>query len=67
MIEKKKRKAIYNPEAEKRWKAKMTPEQKEERNRRNKFTIAKNFIAKGLYTPEELAELKALIEAATHD
>ncbi|MDR0199946.1 MAG: hypothetical protein LBI43_05145 [Streptococcaceae bacterium] len=62
MAEKKKRVAKYNPEAEKRYVAKMSPEQRAERNRRTAFTTALNFVKKEKYTAEELEELAQAIE-----
>lgn len=61
MTEKKKREAVYNPEADKRYRAKLTDEQKAENNRRGAFVRAKAFIEKERYTREELQELNDLI------
>ncbi|NHI99009.1 hypothetical protein ET007_02510 [Lactococcus garvieae] len=63
MSDQKKRKAIYNPEADKRYLETLTTEQKIEKNRRAAFTRARNFIRDKKYTEEEFQELKNLIEA----
>lgn len=61
MKEKKKRKAVYNPEADKKYRASLTKEQKAENNRRSSFTRARNFIRDKKYTSEEFVELYELI------
>ncbi|WP_285012607.1 hypothetical protein [Lactococcus formosensis] len=63
MSDQKKRKAIYNPEADKRYLETLTKEQKLEKNRRAAFTRARNFIRDKKYTDEEFQELKQIIEA----
>lgn len=63
MGEQKKRKAIYNPEADKRYLETLTKDQKIEKNRRAAFTRARNFIRDKKYTEEEFQELKQIIEA----
>lgn len=62
MSDQKKRKAIYNPEADKRYLETLTKEQKIEKNRRAAFTRARNFIRDKKYTKEEFEELKQLIK-----
>ena len=61
MKEKKKRKAVYNPKADKKYRASLTKEQKDENNRRSSFTRARNFIRDKKYTKEEFVELYELI------
>lgn len=56
-----KRKAVYNPDADKRYIEGLSPEQKAEKNRRSAFTRARNFIRDEKYTKEELKELYQLI------
>lgn len=56
-----KRKAVYNPEADKRYIEGLSQEQKAEKNRRSAFTRARNFIRDKKYTDEELEELYQLI------
>ena len=57
MEEKKKREAVYDPEAQKRWEQKN----KDKRGRINRKSGAKRFIREDA-TLEELEELQALIE-----
>jgi hypothetical protein len=57
MEEKKKREAVYDPEAQKRWEQKN----KDKRGRINRKSGAKRFIREDA-TLEELEELKAFIE-----
>lgn len=52
------RKAVYDPEAQKRWEAKN----KEKRGRINRKSAAKRFIREDA-TPEELKELGELIKS----
>lgn len=56
-----KRKAVYNPEADKKYLSTLTDEQKEEKKRRAAFTRAKKFILDRRYTSEEFDELYKLI------
>lgn len=56
MEEKKKREAVYDPEAQKRWEQKN----KDKRGRINRKSGAKRFIREDA-TMDELQELKALI------
>ena len=60
MEEKKKREAVYNPEADKRWLEK-DPENKKKKYRANKKSAAKSFI-KNEATLEEIKELQALLD-----
>ena len=60
MKEKRKREAVYNPEADKRWLEK-DPENKKKKYRANKKSAAKSFI-KNEATLEEIKELQALID-----
>ncbi|PGS81617.1 hypothetical protein COC69_05660 [Bacillus cereus] len=57
----KKRKAVYDYEAIKRSREKLTDEEKAEKNRRDKFVRARSFITNKLYTEEEFKELYALM------
>ena len=58
MEEKKKRKAVYNPEADKRYREKNP----EHRRYLNDRSAARRFISQRA-TPEDLAEVRALLEA----
>lgn len=60
MEEKRKREAVYNPEADKRWLEK-DPENKKKKYRANKKSAAKSFI-KNEAAIEELEEIQALID-----
>lgn len=60
MEEKRKREAVYNPEADKRWLEK-DPENKKKKYRANKKSAAKSFI-KNEATLEEIKELQALLD-----
>lgn len=61
MAEVKKRKAVYNREADMKYISNLSADEKAEKNRRAAFTRARNFIRDKKYTDEELAELKQLI------
>lgn len=60
MEEKKKREAVYNPEADKRWLEK-DPKNKKKKYRANKKSTAKNFI-RNEATLEEIEELQAWLD-----
>lgn len=62
MTEPKNRIAKYNYEADKRYIASQSAEQRLERIRRAKFSTAKNFITKKQYRNDELEILSALIK-----
>ncbi|MDR0300628.1 MAG: hypothetical protein LBI13_11220 [Streptococcaceae bacterium] len=57
MAEEKKREAVYNPEADRKW----AEQNKAHRNYLSKRGTARNFIRKHA-TPEDLTELENLIE-----
>lgn len=58
MTETKKREAVYDPEAQKKWEQKN----KDKRGRINRKSGAKRFVREDA-TVEELAELRTLIDA----
>ena len=61
MSELKKRKTVYNREADIKYLSNLSPEAKAEMNRRKAFSATRSFILKKKYTNEEFNELYSLM------